>query len=597
MRFFKKSLGQKLALGLIFFLVPVFLLTSWFLCRRLEKTELARLHEQMLQDALLLSRQIPADRLAGKDRSFMQDFAEKTTVNLAVRITLISPDGEVLGDSEKHLEDLPRMENHGHRAEFQKALHGLTGESVRYSNTLKTRLYYLAIPLRKEQDIIGALRLALPLAEVDQLLDAVRYPVLLVMLFSIIAVLFAAFITRRYMTRQMNQVARGLQRFTRSGFTEPIMLPEDEEFKTFSRVMADIAQIMKERISQIESEKNKVTRILQNMSEGVIALDRDFRITLVNGAAEKILHLSNERLLGKNFFQTFRDPALERALSEAMREQTLKTLETSLPSARGKTLHLNAFGIAPGSEEESQVCGILVIYDITQIRRLENMRRDFVANVSHELRTPLTSIKGFIETLLDGALQDTKQSEHFLRLMQEDTHRLNRLIEDLLELSKIEAKETPLNKKPLSLHQEAEKALASLASQLRAKEITVENKIPAEPGYRVNADQDRLQQILLNLLDNAIKFNAYKGAITLRAETLENKIKISIADTGPGIPEEARTRVFERFFRLDKARSRELGGTGLGLSIVKHLVEAHGGQISCENIPGKGARFSFTLPA
>lgn len=597
MRFLKKSLGQKLFLVLFFSLFPIFLLTNWFLCQRLEKTELTRLYEEMLRDALFLSRQIPVSRVAAKDLPFIQSFTKKAASDLAVFITVIAPDGTVLGDSRQELADLPLLENLASRAEFRKALSGLTGESIRHNDNLKTRLYYLAIPLRQEQTVIGSLRLALSLSRIEQLLDAVRYPMLLVTLFGIIAALFAAWFTRRYMTRQINQVARGLQRFTRSGFTEPITLSDKEEFRNFIRAMNEIAKTMREKISQIESERNKVTRILENISEGVIAVDHEYRILLINPGAEKILNINRDQMLGKNLFQVLRNPSLEHALSKAVSEQTLKTLETSLPSARGKTLRLNAFGITPGIQnEENQVCGILVIYDITQIRHLENMRQDFVANVSHELRTPLTSIQGFIETLLDGALQDTQQSERFLRLMQEDTRRLTRLIEDLLELSRIEAKETRLTKKSLPLREETEKILARLASQLRAKGITVENLILPGSACAVRADQDRLQQVLLNLLDNAIKFNRENGTITLRAETRGDKIKVSIEDTGPGIPEEARTRVFERFFRLDKARSRDLGGTGLGLSIAKHLVEAHGGEIACENITGKGACFSFTLP-
>jgi len=238
-----------------------------------------------------------------------------------------------------------------------------------------------------------------------------------------------------------------------------------------------------------------------------------------------------------------------------------------------------------------------VLHDITEMRRLENLRKDFVANVSHELKTPLTSIKGFVETLLGGALRDGEHGTAFLKMMEEDAKRLERLIDDLLKLSEIESKEVPLKISPLDLKAEVESVLSTFQHQIEKKRIVVENQISEDPFPKVKADRDKLRQVLINLIDNGIKFNRDGGRIVLGAEVTEEKeIRISVEDSGIGIPKKDIPRIFERFFRVDKARSRELGGTGLGLAIAKHIIEAHGGTVSCASELGKGSTFSFTLP-
>lgn len=287
-------------------------------------------------------------------------------------------------------------------------------------------------------------------------------------------------------------------------------------------------------------------------------------------------------------------PQIDEMMAESIRSE--KSFQREIEIIRPEAKALRAYFLWVGSIEE-EICGILVLTDITQIKKLENLRREFVANVSHELRTPLTSIRGFIETLLHGALEDPETGKRFLKMVDEDARRLERLIGDLMEISKLEAKQTPLHKERLSLETETAHAAESLRPLLTEKKISLHNHLEGKKLPQVFADSDKLQQILVNLLDNAIKFNKTGGEIHIEAEEEAGFVKVLVKDTGMGIPAEAVGRLFERFYRVDKARSREVGGTGLGLSIVKHLAEAHGGIAGCESEPGAGSTFFFTIPA
>lgn len=353
-------------------------------------------------------------------------------------------------------------------------------------------------------------------------------------------------------------------------------------------------RILQARIAVLEKEITQISVILGHMAEGVIGVNADQQILVINPAAEKILQLQPGAAVGKNLLEAARDVHLSDIIGQAIRTQSYFAGEAELTYPEEKILHAGAIGLPPSA---GQMRGVLVFYDVTPIRKLEKMRREFVANVSHELRTPMTSIRGFLETLLGGALKDANTSESFLKMMQEDTNRLTRLVDDLLELSKIESKESPLKRAPLDLRFEVEKAAAIIQPKMEQKKIRLENAIPSENFPKISADRDRLKQVFLNLLENAVKFNRDGGSIKIFAEKEQGRVRVSISDTGIGIPEEAVPHVFERFFRVDKSRTAGTGGSGLGLSIVKHIVESHGGQVSCQSRSGQGTTFSFTLPS
>lgn len=346
-----------------------------------------------------------------------------------------------------------------------------------------------------------------------------------------------------------------------------------------------------QKICELEKQNNAIRTILENMVEGVISVAADTRILSINPSVEKIFGISQKEAQGRFFLEIIRNNDIAEVINKVLSRSEFISTEITLIWPVNKIFRINASPIF----EEQKVNGcLLVIHDITQIRKLEAIRRDFVANVSHELKTPLTSIKGFVETLLAGALADKENSQHFLKIIQEHTGRLNNLVNDLLDLSHLESKEIKLERKKIDLNKITEEVLAAFKAQIKKKSLTVSNDLPKE--VLVNADKDKIGQVITNLVDNAIKFNREKGFIKIYSQDLADNIKITIEDSGCGIPPKDICRIFERFYRVDKARSRELGGTGLGLSIVKHIVELHNGNVGVESTEGFGSQFWFILP-
>lgn len=345
------------------------------------------------------------------------------------------------------------------------------------------------------------------------------------------------------------------------------------------------------KIAQLEKQASAAQGIAVSMVEGVIVVDNSGNIVSINPAVEKIFKVCKEKAEGRSFLEAIRNNDISEVINNVLNNKLPLSVELNLSWPVQKIFQINA---TPIFEKEGISGCLVVIHDITEIRRLETMRRDFVANVSHELKTPLTSIKGFVETLLEGALEDKENSRHFLKIIQDHANRLNNLINDLLDLSHIESKEIKLKMSEFNLKELMEEVSLSLKSQGKKKSVEIKNDLPVD--LLVKADKDKLEQVLTNLIDNAIKFNKEKGNINIYSEDENKNVKVFVEDSGAGISEKDLTRVFERFYRVDKARSRELGGTGLGLSIVKHIVELHGGSVGVESIEGLGSKFWFTLP-
>ncbi len=419
----------------------------------------------------------------------------------------------------------------------------------------------------------------------------VRVPFLISFISGAILLSILGFFLKRSLTRQIQKVTEAAACFQKGDFSEKIPIESDDELGLMAHAMNQMARSLKNRIREIENEKTKLATILEHMTEGVLGVSEDHEVLIMNPSAEAILNVPKGFGIGRSLIEVAKNPRMDEMMQKAIETRGFVNLETEINFPKKKALKVNAIGI---SNAKSGLCGIMVFHDNTDIRNLENTRREFVANVSHELKTPLTSLQGFIETLLGGALKDKTQSEKFLTMMADDTRRLARLIDDLLDLSQIESRNVPLKTETLLLKEEIQRALESFAPRLQESKITAENDVPA--GLKVSADRDKFRQILLNLLDNAVKFNKPGGRIIVTSKASEEELRISIQDTGLGMPEEDLPRIFERFYRVDKARNRGTGGTGLGLSIVKHLVEAHGGRIACQSGLEQGSTFTLTFP-
>ncbi len=353
-----------------------------------------------------------------------------------------------------------------------------------------------------------------------------------------------------------------------------------------------MADQLERQLQELKSQGSQAQAILESMGEGVLALDADGRILWLNGSAQRLLGAGTSQAAGKRLTDLFRQPDIEELVRETATHQRPSAREVHVFSPDERVVRAQSTPCAGGPSSAAMV---VVAQDVTEIKRLERVRREFVANVSHELKTPLTAIKGLLETLLSGALEDAANNRRFVTLIDEDATRLGRLIDDLLELSQIESKADVLALQAVLLRPLLEDLARTLRPRADARQVTLHLEVTAD-APPVQGDPDRLRQIFSNLLDNAIKFNKPGGRVTVRAAVDGPSLRVNVQDTGTGIPEADLPRIFERFYRVDKARSRELGGTGLGLAIVKHLIELHQGRVTVESRPGQGSTFTVTLP-
>jgi two-component system phosphate regulon sensor histidine kinase PhoR len=369
-------------------------------------------------------------------------------------------------------------------------------------------------------------------------------------------------------------------------FARRLTKPFEEITTAANRMAADLET----KLSEISEDRARLQTILSSMVEGVLVLDRDSKIVLLNAAIERMFHLEGSNVLGRPLIEVFRHRQLHQLVQRALESASEQTEEIMMlmPEER-------MFAVHASISEKGGIAAVLVFHDVTKLKRLERVRKDFVANVSHELRTPLTSIKGYIEALLDGAKEDPRKCEDFLGIIQKHTDQLNALLSDLLQLSTIESGQYQWRRGAVSVSDLIGKAVHLLRPLAEKKGQAISTR-PVEGVGSVTGDADKLTEVLINLIDNAIKYTPEGGRITVEARQTESAVEIAVGDTGLGIPFKEIPRIFERFYRVDRARSREVGGTGLGLSIVKHIVEAHGGKVSVESRVGKGSRFVVTLP-
>ena len=408
----------------------------------------------------------------------------------------------------------------------------------------------------------------------------------------LVGVVGVMILRNRSMKRSAQMIGEVTQRITHGELIARVPAMDGGIFGPLGERINAMADQLERRVQELESQRNQAQAILQSMVEGVCAVDRDSRLLWFNASAQRLFSIEPSNTMGKRLTELFRQPELDGLIREVLERHQPSSREIQVFAPQEQAIRLQA---TPCEGGHGGAVVVLVAQDVTQMRRLEGMRREFVANVSHELKTPLTSIKGLVETLLNGALEDSANNRRFVALIDEDTTRLAQLIDDLLALSQIESKAIPLNLQPVDLQRLINELVTRFHQQSQERQVTLHVTI-APDAPRVQGDPERLRQVFVNLLDNALKFNKPGGCITVSAQPEGAFLRIDVTDTGVGIPEQDLSRVFERFYRVDKARSRELGGTGLGLAIVKHLVELHRGNITVQSHLGHGSTFTITLP-
>lgn len=507
------------------------------------------------------------------------------------RVTFISLRGEVLGDSNVKPAELKELENHLNRPEVQEALKNGQGSSVRYSSTLQTGMLYVALPFRSVNGEGGVLRLALPLTALEQTRASLHAILALSLAAALFISLILSYILSNVTSQSLRTMAKIAAQIGGGEFGKRVPVTSKDEIGELATVMNDMALKIEGELNSVAAEKNRLDTILRGMGEGVMVTDAMGVITLVNPAFRALFDL-REEVEGKPLINITRHPSLHDAFKNTVETKTEKVEEFTLPLFEGKTILTHWVPLLEGDKLQGVVA---VFHDISDLKRLEKVRRDFVANVSHELRTPVTVIKGYAETLLSGALTtDPERAAGFLEKIHRHAERLGTLVSDLLILSELEAGEKPLQPAPVAIEGAVGHACALLEEKARNKKINMDRG-GIEGAPPVLADRGKLEQVLVNLLDNAIKYTPENGSITISAHEANGMSVITVADTGIGIPPKDLPRIFERFYRVDTARSREQGGTGLGLAIVKHIVQQHGGNVAVESVPGKGSSFSISL--
>jgi two-component system, OmpR family, phosphate regulon sensor histidine kinase PhoR len=523
----------------------------------------------------------------GADRAALREWVQKMAASGA-RVTVIAADGRVLADSQS---DTSTMENHAGRPEIRDAFAMGEGQSIRHSVTVNRDLLYYAV----RQDLATGgpvvLRFALPVATVDEVLGSFRHSLWLSSFVILLISGAASLLVSRSFADRVDRLQEFSRRVAQGDFRPLLADPAGDALDKLAVSLSETAARLDLTIRSLRDERNFSAAILGSMVEGVVVVDAANRVVFSNPAFTEILSLDVPPKIGSPLVESVRQTELIEAVRKVLRGEPAVHAEIVTGTLRQRFFAATATAVRGGETSGA----VLVLHDITELRKLERVRRDFVANVSHELRTPLTAIQGFAETLLAGAIDDPQNRMRFLEIILEHSRRLARLTEDLLMLSKMDADRLELEIRRLSVSQFVEGCIETTQRPAAEKDLRISVNLQ-EPLPDIAADRRRLAEVLQNLLDNAMQYTPSGGQIMVSASANGGEVTFTVSDTGIGIPRADQFRIFERFYRVDVARSREVGGTGLGLSIAKHLVEVHGGRIWVESDVGQGSQFHFTVP-
>ena len=507
------------------------------------------------------------------------------------RITVISPAGRVYGDS---LSDPSTMDNHRERPEVVAAFSTGRGHSLRFSKTLQKKLMYLGIAVRRNNRPVAVVRTSIPVETINEVISGIQGKIALAALLIALISAGLSFIVSRRISRPMEVIRRAAESCSIGNFDAVFPATNIEEIEKVSTAMKEMAAGIRDRVETITRQHNELEAVLGSMLEGVIAIDLEGHILSINGAAARLFDTRRLKAPGMTIEELARNTRLSRFVEKALQKSDSIREDIPIRTGDGDRV-LNARSTSLMDSRGGRIGILLVMEDVTRIRELENMRRDFVANVSHEIKTPITAIKGFVETLTDSAME-TGDARRFLGIIQKHTHRLEAIIDDLLSLSRIEreSEDTEIIREKSNIGEVLESAVQLCRVKTGARGVQV--KVDCPQNLTVAANAHLLEQALVNLLDNAIRYSPAGEEILLKARSDGEVLEISVSDNGCGIAPEHIPRLFERFYRVDKGRSRSNGGTGLGLAIVKHIVQVHRGEITVCSDPGKGSTFTIRLP-
>ena len=590
MTFQRKLFAAATAAAVIALVVAGVLFATTTVRRADERIEQTLVAEARLT-AELMARASPAVPPPGDITELIAQFdpeADRAGQLLDARVTFIGRDGRVVGDSAEAPAAVASMENHASRPEVVQARdHGL-GMARRHSDTINVDMLYVAVPI--VHPAIAFVRVALPLSNIRQQLESTLFATGAALGIALLSAIAIGWLFSSRIGQRVRAIAAVATRY-RAGDLSPARLDfGEDELGMVARALDNSVQAVGRQLAEQARDRSRMEAILAGMIEGVIVVDPQGRLQLVNDAAKRMLKLDDDPPIGRHYLESIRHPAIAELVGAALAGTSPDALQMSPPRDASRTIMARAAAAAGGSEHGA----VLVLHDITDLRRADQIRRDFVANVSHELRTPLTAIRGYVEALSDG---DTtpEDSRRFLDVIERHTERMERLVKDLLRLARLDAGQETLDVVSCDVENLIGAVATELSSAMDERGQGLEIAIAAGAEF-VRADPTKLHDVLRNLIANAITYSPPRTAIRVETVRTGASVTLSVSDEGPGIPDEDLSRVFERFYRVDKSRARDPGGTGLGLAIVKHLIELQHGGVRAENRPEGGARIVVTLP-
>jgi two-component system phosphate regulon sensor histidine kinase PhoR len=592
------KLRMRLTIWLIVILAFAMILTGVFVARILvnSNNDVLKLALEREIEIILSSRAWSTSENLDQILDYYANQVKNKNEIIKSRLTFIDSSGKVIVDSDY---DPSSMENHLDRPEIRQALIEGIGYDQRFSDTLKQKMLYVSMPVRENEQLVGFLRASISLQQIDEALYKLWFNMFVGLFVLFVISAYISYRIARNITKPIEQITEVAKHISNMNYTERIDVTGKDEVAQLAREVNAMADNLLNQMNVITESEARLKNIVANMISGLMLIDRDQKFVFVNPAAENMIGYTSIELVGRTYIQSKQQFEFMQLIEKAMisQERIREELLFFYPVERVVDVHL-----IPIFHTNEMWSGLLIVlHDITALRKLEQMRSEFVANVSHELKTPLAAVKGFSETLLAGALDDRETARSFIQIIYDESERLNRLITDTLDLSKIESKRIPLRFSAIHLSRFTANIIQVMSTEAQKKQIHLQMDV--DQSLYLEADEDCLRQIMINVISNGISYTPEHGKVMVRIEVKqegnEDKsdfIHIRVIDTGIGIPKQDLPRIFERFYRVDKARSRISGGTGLGLSIVKHLVELHNGSIRVESKHGLGTEFIITLP-
>jgi len=581
-------IGKKLILSYTLLAILAFVIAGFILRASVEYLYMENIRGQLTSKANTTAVAINELNSGRFDGAHMQPLANKLGASMEARVTLVKPDGTVIADSSI---DPKTMANHADRPEVRQALEGKSGSSQRFSETTGQEMLYVAVPYKTDGQVLGIIRISLPFTEIKTAINSFSLVMLAIAIGAIITVVLISYLISRSLTTPLKRMMAMAERMANDDLEQRLPVGGSDEINELSKSLNNLAGKLKDRIDELRLEKAKIELILDNMVDGVLLLDREDNIVLTNPAAEQIFQVKAADTIGNPVIHSIKSYELDQAIqdSTASGKEVVDEIELQAPF---RQLRIRVLPIA---DTVGEIQTLVIIRNITRQKQIERLRKDFIANVSHELKTPLTGLKLLSDTLLRSIETDPSSSKVFIKRLDSELSKLISMVRKLIDLSKIETPQKMMEKLPVSLGELANEVGSSFSQLASNKGLTLSVNAPQDLPF-ILGDKDQLLTLIRNLVDNAIRYTPLGGKIDVEVQENGTHIDLIVSDNGIGMAKREVPRIFERFYRVDKARSRETGGTGLGLSIVKHIAENHDGLIKVNSSLGIGSTFTVSFP-